>query len=147
MKDRGEMFCDLINQVLPCFFKNLNSTVHRYESKEYSLYGSQIKVINAVKITQPIAPAELSRVLDVPKGSLTTIIKSLVEMKLLKKSYSNRDKRRYSLSITERAEKLLKKKNQEDALKYEMIFAGMSDDEFDKTVEGLTTMVKYFSRR
>ncbi len=140
---RGKQVCKLINRAMPCFIKNLNHIVHRYREAGYNLNGNQIKVINGVKILESISPAELSRILDMPKGSLTTIISSLVEQDLLAKTYSQSDPRRYTVSVTTTALKVLEMKDASDAVKYQEIFAAMPESDFNKVEEGLTILMGY----
>ncbi len=140
---RGQQVCSLINRAMPCFIKNLNHIVHRYREAGYNLNGNQIKVINGVKILENISPADLSRILDMPKGSLTTIISSLVEQNLLAKTYAQNDPRRYTVSVTETALKVLEMKDASDAVKYQKLFAAMPEHDFKKIAEGLTILMGY----
>ncbi len=143
---RGKAVCALVNRAMPCFFKNLNHIIHRFKESDFNLNGNQIKLINAVKILRSVSPAALSRILDMQKGSLTTIISSLVEQNLLRKDFSPSDPRRYNLSITPEALQLLKNKDRSDAVKYQKIFTAMPDADFQQVIQALTTLVKYLDK-
>ncbi len=143
--NRGKEICSIINYAMPCFIKNLDHIIHRYNESGYTLNGNQIKVINAVKILGSISPSELSRILGMQKGSLSTIISSLVKQNLLFKTFSKTDPRRYTLSITTEAIKLLENKNRSDSIKYNEIFSAMPDTDFIKIKEGFSLLLKYLN--
>ncbi len=143
---RGKAVCALVNRAMPCFIKNLNHIIHRFKESDYNLNGNQIKLINAVKILRSVSPAALSRILDMQKGSLTTIISSLVEQNLLRKDFSRSDPRRYNLSITSEALQLLKTKDRSDVVKYQEIFAAMPDADFQKVSQGMTILLEYLDK-
>jgi MarR family transcriptional regulator, organic hydroperoxide resistance regulator len=144
---RGELFNETINRIMPCYFKSLNHIVHGYNTDDYNLYANQIKVINAVKIAGPVSPAQISRVFRMKKGSLTTIIRSLVDMGLLKRVYSKTDSRKYKLILTLDGHNLLKEKKIRDNAIYQDLLADIPNSDFNKIVEGVVILAEHLEKK
>lgn len=134
---------DVITKFMPFFYVHINSVLHKCEYNEYRLNENQIKVMMTIGLFSKMTPTDLSFGLNIQKGSLTTIIKSLVEMGFLQKESDQKDERKYNLTLTKKGKDFVAFKSDDNQKKFEQLFADISEEDCQKVVEGFSTLCKY----
>ncbi len=146
MSDKGKEIINIFYNFLPYYFRYINPVVHRYITPEDSLNENQIKLIMAINILKSVTPTELNRCLLIPKGSLTTIIRSLVKKELISKAYDEKDERKYYLSITQKGRELIQLKRERDSKAFKELFFNMDDKDMCIIADGFETLCKYLDK-
>lgn len=75
--------------------------------KEYTL--RQLYYIELIHKNKGISVSEISKILDVKKSTVSVAINQLIEMEIVIKIQSNKDKRFYSLKLTQKGESIINK--------------------------------------
>lgn len=145
MKKELELL-DVITKFLPFYFVHINLALHRCDYKGYRLNENQIKVMMTIGLFSKMTPTDLSYGLNIQKGSLTTIIKSLVDMGFLKKEMDQEDERKYNLYLASKGEEFVAFKSNDNQKKFEQLFSNITEEECKKIVEGFSTLSNYLSR-
>ncbi len=144
-EDFARLF-DSLDGFMPYYFRFINPILHRLDTGAFSLGENQLKVLMALSFRENLSPAEISRLFLIPKTSLTTVIRSLEELGLIDKSPTGSDRRKFQLSLTDRAGELIREKRRENIAALADLFSHISDEEFARMVNGLTAMGEYFTR-
>lgn len=138
---------ETIIKFMPTFYVHINSALHKCTYNGYRFNENQIKVMMVLRLFPGISPTELSQGLNIQKGSLTTIIKSLVEMSYLEKTKDKQDERKYYLSLTAKGEKFIAFKDKDNITKFEKLFEDISEEECKKIVEGFSCITNYLKAK
>lgn len=131
---------------LVTYFRFLNPIFHCYEEGDLVLNENQIKVLMAVSKTMRISPSEISKLFMIPKTSLTTIIRTLVDAGLLRKESNTKDPRKFLLELTPEGKGVLLRKDKSDLSRLDVLLAGMTEDEHQRVLDGFNAFNEYFDR-
>ncbi|MCX8125267.1 MAG: MarR family transcriptional regulator [Spirochaetes bacterium] len=80
-------------------------------SEEYSLTPLQIQILKLVKncyVARPVTPTNIVKDLYVSKATASSALKTLLDKELVIKHYDESDNRSYYLTLTKKAERLLR---------------------------------------
>lgn len=119
---------------MPFYFKYINPIIHKDE--KYSLNENQIKLIMMLYLTESQTPTKLSIFMDMPKGSLTTIIDSLVDKGFITKKEDINDRRKKNISITEKGKGFVAYKTNDSLLKFNDLFQNFKEDSLERIIIG-----------
>lgn len=133
-------------QFMPLYFCYINPVLHRIKTDKYDLNENQIKVILAVNHIGITTPTQLSHALNIQKGSLTTIIRSLVKAGFLKKENAPKDERKYFLTVTDMGKLLIREKTAIDIQQFDELFADMPEEDVQKVIDGFEVLTKYLKK-
>jgi len=143
---RGSEINTVFARFMPMFYAHINRILNHFKTGKYDLNENQIKVIMAVSYLGQVSPSQLSRTFHIFKGSLTTIIRSLVSMELLSHRADPHDARKYYLTITEKAQAFILEKNTHDEQHLDKLFSDMPDSDLHKVCEGLSILSDYLEK-
>ncbi|MBF9014483.1 MULTISPECIES: MarR family winged helix-turn-helix transcriptional regulator [unclassified Oceanispirochaeta] len=135
-----------LDDFLVNYFRFLNPIFHRYTNDGIELNENQIKVLMAVSKTEQISPSEISKLFMMPKTSLTTIVRSLVDAGFLIKKTNTKDSRKFLLELTPKGQQFIIKKNEFDISRLDSLLGGMMPDERKRVIDGFNTLNGYFDR-
>lgn len=138
--NNGEMLHQAFDRFMPCFFRYINPIIHKTKTHEYPLNENQIKVIMAVNHMGRATPTELSKCFCMPKGSLTTIVRSLIDMGMLKKDSATHDQRKYHVIITQEARAFIHYNQKQNMQSFDSLFKHMSAEDVIIVTQGLNTL-------
>ena len=141
---------DLYNSLdafMPYYFRFINPVIHQMDIPEGSLNENQIKVLMAAEKVGKVAPGKISEIFLIPKTSLTTIIRSLLDLGLIVKERKTGDGRTFQISLTPRGKSLIEKKKEENVEYFGHVFPDLEDDEARDIICGLQAMKMYFEKR
>ena len=145
-RGRGERFYGTIHAFMPRFFEYINPVIHQLKTEQIQLNENQVKIIMAVIHLKEATPTLLSKCYSIQKGSLTTMIRSLVKMGLLNKRPHESDERKYILSVTEKAEAIIEHKEADNIQQFDELLKDMPAEEFNKVTRGFEALCNYLQR-
>ena len=82
----------------------------------------------------------------IPKTSLTTIIRTLVDAGLLRKESNTKDPRKFLLELTPEGMGVLLRKEKSDLSRLDVLLTGMTEDERQMVMNGFNALNEYFDR-
>lgn len=141
----GQAIGAAIQQFMPQFIRYINPVIHRIKTA-YDFNENQIKVIMAVSLLEPVSPTQLSDALLIQKGSLTTIIRSLIRSGMIIRSTAPDDARRYYLAITAAGRAFIREKKAFDSMRFDTLFADMPPGDLRTVCDGLDTLTRYLEK-
>lgn len=142
----GDLY-DSLDAFLPIYFGFINPVIHQMETPSGVLNENQIKVLMALWKTGGLSQTDISKLFVIPKTSLTTIVRSLVDRDLVRKSGQDSDRRRYELTLSAAGRELLEKKRERDVANLSGLFADMTGEEASVIIAGFRGMEKFFARK
>jgi MarR family transcriptional regulator, organic hydroperoxide resistance regulator len=133
-------------EYMPFYFRYINPILHSFDGDGVTLNENQIKVLLATDFHRSIPPAELSRIFMIPKSSLTTIIRSLVDAGLLIREVNPRNERNYSLDLTPFGQKIVSLMKERHEEKFVRLFSSFPEEELELSIRGLSLISEYLKR-
>ncbi len=99
-KQLARELSDAVGEFTRYYLAHVNHLLHRvtYRGRKYS--ENQVISLLALGVVGRLTPGEISRVIDVPKGSLTLILRGLCEQGLARRVERGLDRRSYQLDLT-----------------------------------------------
>ncbi len=143
----GNIMGDAFHTFLPYYFGMINPIVHTEHNKEYKLNENQIKTIMCIHHLDSVMPSVISQVFNIQKGSLTTIIKSLIQLDLIKKSYDAKNERSYYLTLTSKGQSFVAYKQKKIKKEFELLFDNMPQEEVEQVSAAFELLSKYLDRK
>ncbi|MBS4536360.1 MarR family transcriptional regulator [Clostridium sp. D2Q-14] len=128
------------------FHSKISKVFRGNMDNKYRCNKNQNKAIMTIGKYDNISPSTLGKYLDMRKGSLTTLIDSLVEKNLILKEMDNNDRRRYLLSLTDEGKKYFE--NQREIFKNSIhtIFGKLNEDEIKIFSENMNKIVEIMKK-
>lgn len=145
-QNHGDRINWAFTQFMPMFYAHINCIINRYKSDQYDLNESQIKIIMAVDHLGEMSPVQISKDLHIFKGSLTTMIRGLIAMGMLTRKDDPSDARKYYLSATNKARRLIGEKKIHDAKILDELFSSLPEADLEKACEGLLILAEYLKK-
>jgi MarR family transcriptional regulator, organic hydroperoxide resistance regulator len=115
----------MILETFPSIMRKLMHGIHR-KVKDSNLNKSQYRTLFLVHYHKESTMGEISRHMNMEKGSFTGVVDSLIEQGLLKRKQDGQDRRKVNLEISEEGLRVIKK------------VEGMLYRELEKKLEVLT---------
>lgn len=143
-EDNGRKFYKVFDMYMPYYFKYINPIIHKEKNELYSLNENQIITLLAINHLSKVTPTQLSHVLNIQKGSLTTVIKVLVKLNFIEKEYDVKDERTYYLHLTPSGKEFVKYKEKKIEDDFNQLFESMDEDSLNKVIDGFNALVKHF---
>ena len=143
MKDEKtyeEISTDLI-QLISEFHKVISPIFKKDLNDNYGLNKNQVRVMMIIGRSNEITPTVLGRCMDMEKGSLTTLIGSLEELKLVYRKDDPKNKRKVLLYLTSKGKEYFYEQEEKFKKKIEEIFSSLSEKEFVSFKESLDTII------
>ncbi len=115
---------------------NLNAELH-YPKELKNLTTIDISVVNTAATKPSIIMRELAEHLKIPNSTLTSSINRLEEKGIVKRAISTRDRRSFSLELTEKGYKIQQKHLDFETAYFESILTRLDTHEERQTFLGL----------
>jgi DNA-binding MarR family transcriptional regulator len=110
------------------------------------LNKNQGKIIHVLYQFDSLTPTELSKMLDIEKGSLTTVIDQLVEMEMVTRSIDPTDRRRILLSLSSRGRERMERIMQKYLRNLMKIFRDVEQEEMKTFFVNLRNVVEFMKK-
>lgn len=138
---------ETFNEFLPYYFGMINPIVHNVNDERYRLNENQIKTIMCIHYLEKVMPSIISRALNIQRGSLTTIIKSLIEQNLIRKEIVPENNRSYFLVLTDKGKAFVDYNLNRIGQEFEALFDELSTKEVKQISDGFHLLSTYLSRK
>ncbi|AFS79402.1 MarR family transcriptional regulator [Gottschalkia acidurici 9a] len=116
----------------PLYQKKIISFFSKCGDKTYKCNSSQVKAIMIIGGKESIIPTKLGQCLGLQKGSLTTLLDSLENMNLIKRSSHPEDRRKTLISLTEEGNNLRNLKLEEFQNNISKLFSKFPEEKLDE---------------
>ncbi len=140
---RKQLIQELTEEILefmPLYFKYINPIIHKDE--RFNLNENQIKLIMILNLIGSQTPTNLSVFMDIPKGSLTTIIDSLVDKGFITRKNDINDRRKKNISLTEKGLDFISYKSSDNLVKFSNLFKKFDEESIKKILIGFKELSK-----
>ena len=141
MKDVSE-FLYTFENFLKTFYMNINPIINFKTWKGHKLRENHIKILMILDIEGEATPSFLSNVLYVQKGSLTTLIRSLVRMNLITKVFSKENERSYKLKLTNEGKSFVAYSTNDNLASFSELLDSLSDADMKLVIRGFNALNK-----
>lgn len=139
-KGRLEEIHKLYFSLIPLFYKCKTFYIDKNRAGEMC-NKNQAMAIMIIGKSEKITPTALSKFINMEKGSLTPLIDSLEEKKLVIRSNDPNDRRKVLLSLTSDGIELMKTIEEQSQKGLELMIANLNDTEIDQMHDSLKTLV------
>lgn len=129
------------------FLVHINSVLHRteFEGRSYSDY--EIVVCMALNLDGSMRPIDLSRGLSLNKGSLTSVLRRLRELDLIRRLDIPGNERSYRVALTARGERFVRHLEEQWLRMFRQLFDAMPSEHVAATARGINLISAYRKRR
>ena len=135
-----------IMNLLPGFHRFINPIVNTAVFEGEKLQKNQIKIIAVLFINRSLCPGEISMMLDIQKGSLTRMLRSLQALDLIRREDDRHDDRVYHLSLSSRGERFFIEHQQNCDRKFNELFSALDNQDRNELGSALSILHKYFEK-
>lgn len=131
----------LFMEFIPLYHKKLSLVFREDDDGDIRCHKNQKRAILMIQKEKGVTLTELGRFMDMRKGSLTSLIDSLVENGLVERRPDKTDRRMALLYLTPRGEDYYRQLIARYTQRYFEVFSRLSEDEIDKSLEGMNNVV------
>jgi DNA-binding MarR family transcriptional regulator len=131
-----ELFNSLF-EFMPLYHQTIGCIYHKDYGIEPNLNKSQQKALFIIKKKGRIIPSSLGKAIDMQKGSLTTLIDSLVEYGFVKREGDSEDRRKQWIFLTSQGEEYISKLMSSFQKEFERIFEKADSQDILKMIESI----------
>lgn len=143
--DRLEELHKLYFNLIPLFYKCKNFYIDK-NRKDELCNKNQSMAIMIIGKAEKIMPTALSKFINMEKGSLTTLINSLVEKNFVNRSSDPNDRRKVLLSLTSKGIEYMKTIEEQSQKGLALMIAGLDEKEIDQMHTSLKTLVEILKK-
>jgi DNA-binding MarR family transcriptional regulator len=143
--ERLEELHKLYFNLIPLFYKCKTSYTDKYETDDLC-NKNQSMAIMIIGKAEKITPTTLSKFINMKKGSLTTLIDSLVEKKFVIRSNTTNDRRKILLSLTSEGIEYMKTIEEQSQKGLALMVAKLDEKEIDQMHASLKTLVEILQK-
>ncbi len=133
-------------EFMPLYHQTMGSIYRKDYDIEPRLNKNQQRAIFIIKKHDRISPSTLGKCLDMQKGSLTTLIDSLENHKLVERVGDNKDRRRQWIYLTEEGEEFLSVLVERFKEEFILLFDGIEVNDIDKAVDSFNNIKSVLKR-
>lgn len=126
----------------PLYFQKFMSLFNKPDDILPKCYKNQIKAMFIINDRERITLTELGISLDLQKGSLTSLIDSLVALKLVKRESEPSDRRKVWLVLTSQGKEYLEQKKQVHERNFKELFSASSEEKIVEFHQCLKKMIE-----
>lgn len=131
---------------MPNFYNHIHPIFNTEHSSDYKLNSNQIKVLMGAYLLEDPTPTSISKVLYIHKGSMTAIVRSLINERLLKKVHDPNDERSYKLALTEEGLDFLQYKEEKRQVEINHLFEEMPYEDLEQVISGFQVLNHYLNK-
>lgn len=127
------------------FHSKIGKIFRSTDYEDYNCNKNQNRTIMTLGRHKYLSPSTLGDYLGMRKGSLTTLIDSLIEKDLVSREIDEKDRRKYLLSLTTKGEKYMEYQKNLFYDAMEVLFQNLDEEEtknFSKSMENVVCLMK-----
>ncbi len=141
LKELHKLYYNLI----PLFYKCKNFYIDKNRTDDLCNKNQSMAIMIIGKAGE-ITPTTLSKFINMEKGSLTTIIDSLEEKRLVNRSCDSHDRRKVILSLTSDGMEYMNTIEEQSQKGLALMVANLNEREIDQMYDSLNTLVKMLKK-
>lgn len=141
LKELHKLYYNLI----PLFYKCKNFYIDKNRTDDLCNKNQSMAIMIIGKAGE-ITPTTLSKFINMEKGSLTTIIDSLEEKRLVNRSCDSHDRRKVILSLTSDGMEYMNTFEEQSQKGLALMVANLNEREIDQMYDSLNTLVKMLKK-
>ena len=145
-KNKIDKITNNIIQFMPLFYQFVAPVLLKEDSEHFKLNSSQIKALMVIKKFGKKTSTDLSLYMDMPKGSLTTIIDSLEKKGLITRRRDENDRRKQIIDLTEAGDYFTDYKHNKCYEEFQKLFEILCDDDIEKLETGFSLIVSQLTK-
>jgi DNA-binding MarR family transcriptional regulator len=128
-------------------FHRLFTPAFKKDTKDkYNCTKNQIKTVMILGRVEKITPTILGKCMDMEKGSITSLIDSMENLKLVYRKNDLKDKRKTWIQLTEEGKKYYLEQEEAFIERIEKLFVTLSNDEIQELNDSLKSIVKILEK-
>ncbi|MBS4537661.1 MarR family transcriptional regulator [Clostridium sp. D2Q-11] len=128
------------------FHSKISKVFRKNIDGEYRCNKNQNRAIMIIGNHDGISPSTLGKYLDMRKGSLTTLIDSLVKKNLVVRDIDNNDRRRYLLSLSSEGKKYMEQEKEKFKEVIKELFDKLDEFEIKSFSENINNVVEIMKK-
>ncbi|HHX74792.1 MAG TPA: winged helix DNA-binding protein [Firmicutes bacterium] len=132
----------LFMELIPLYHKKLSIIFREDDEAKFRCHKNQKRAILLIAREKGVILSELGRFLDMRKGSLTSLIDSLVANGLVERRGDKNDRRKTLLYLTPAGEEYYHQLLAQTSKTYQRLFSRLSDMELDVFLQSLQAVVE-----
>lgn len=141
-RERIKELHDLFLEFSPLLHENFLALFKKNDDIEPKCYKNQVRSMFIIQRRQRVTASELGRCLDLEKGSLTSLVDSLVDLGLVRREPDQDDRRKVWLVLTAAGEKYLVRKSQAHEGHFIELFEKLSAEEIEGAITNMKALIK-----
>ena len=128
------------------FLAHINPILHRTQYGGRSYSELEIIVTMALNVVGPMRPGGLSRGLSIEKGTMTSVLRRLRDLRLIERSEISGDERSYLVALTPAGRDFIRHLEAQRRRGFERLFAAMPADEIAAAAKGVDLITGYLRK-
>ncbi|MGR9193196.1 MarR family transcriptional regulator [Rhizobium leguminosarum] len=138
---------DLLDRSIGAFMRyfqvHINPILHRVEFEGRTFSDYEIVVCMALNLEGTMRPMDLSRDLSLNKGSLTSVLRRLRALDLIRRLDIPGNERSYRVALTDRGERFVRHLKEYRLTMFRQLFADMAPEDIAATARGFDLISAY----
>ena len=128
------------------FIAHINPILHRTRHGGRSYSELEIIVTMALKVIGPTRPGVLSRGLSIEKGTMTSVVRRLRELRLIERREIAGDARSYLVALTPAGRQFIRHLEAQRRRGFERLFGAMPTDQIVAAAKGVDLITAYLKK-
>jgi len=124
-------------EFIPLYHETIGCIYNKDYGIEPNLNKSQRKALFIIKKNGRIIPSSLGKALDMQKGSLTTLVDSLVEHEFVRRDVDKEDRRKQWISLTPKGDEYISKLMHNFEKEFEKTFKKVDAEDIDNMINSI----------
>lgn len=147
MISKRTQLAETLYDFYPEFYRYITPVFDREPSDCYDLTALQIQIIMILYYEDEMTPMDLVHVLNIRKGSITALIRSLIMNGYIEKTPLPEDGRSYKLILCDRGREYVVYKKGQIHISLEELFSEMTHSELEAVNDGLQIFTEFLKRK
>jgi len=136
----------LMTTFLGLFHEKFYVKMRKNQASCGQMTKNQFKIMNVLYHHDALTATEIGKMLDIEKGSMTTLIDQLEAMNYIIRRVDPQDRRKVLLSLSQRGLEYMEKSINAYCDNLNDLFKGVDPEELDEFVNSLRYIVKFTSK-
>lgn len=144
---RAKDFSDAFASFMKQYFLFINPILHRGSYRGRRFTENEIIVLLAVSVQGSMTPGEITAVFNLQKGSLTTVVRGLVDEGYIAREAVPRDARSYRIRLTDIGEAIVDLIARRREGEFDKLFDRMPRGDLEAATAGIEALTGYLRTR
>lgn len=146
-KHDGSILYESIMDLMPQFVLHIDPIVHSSRFRGMRINDNQVKVLMMLYHAGKVSPGFITHHLNIQKGSLTGVLRSLRRKELIVREDVEGDERSYCVALSKLGKEFIVHHITECRKETGMLFDEMKEADQHQVKQGLETLIRYLKTR